>query len=153
MSLADKPLQGITLRILSGVLIAGMYVCVKAVSNDVPLGEIVFFRSFFAIIPLVIFLYARREYPQGLATKRPFGHFLRAGFGALSLFASFAALARLGVAEAILIAQLSPMLTAIGAVIFLSERLTRWRVLGLALGFSGVVVLVWPELGGGTIEK
>jgi len=49
------PGLGISLRILSGVLIAGMYVCVKAVSDDVPLGEIVFFRSFFAVIPLVLF--------------------------------------------------------------------------------------------------
>ena len=56
MNLADKPARGIGLRILSGILIAGMYVCVKAVSNDVPLGEIVFFRSFFAIIPLILFL-------------------------------------------------------------------------------------------------
>jgi len=55
VSLADKPGLGISLRILSGVLIAGMYVCVKAVSDDVPLGEIVFFRSFFAVIPLVLF--------------------------------------------------------------------------------------------------
>jgi len=153
MSLADKPGLGISLRILSGVLIAGMYVCVKAVSDTVPLGEIVFFRSFFAIIPLVIFLYLRNEFPQGLATKRPFDHFLRASFGALSLFASFAALARLSVAEAVLIAQLSPMLTAIGAVFLLSERLTVWRVLGLLLGFSGVVMLVWPELGDGVMER
>ena len=130
-----------------------MYVCVKAVSDDVPLGEIVFFRSFFAVIPLIIFLCVRKEFPRGLATKRPLGHFLRASFGALSLFASFAALARLNVAEAILIAQLSPMLTAVGAVFLLSERLTVWRVAGLALGFSGVVMLVWPELGGGTIER
>ena len=153
MSLADKPLRGIILRILSGVLIAGMYVCVKAVSNDIPLGEIVFFRSFFAIIPLILFLCLRNEFPHGLATKRPFDHFLRASLGALSLFASFAALARLGVAEAILIAQLSPMLTAIGAVFLLSERITVWRVAGLVLGFSGVVLLVWPELGGGAIER
>ena len=153
MNLADKPARGISLRILSGILIAGMYVCVKAVSNDVPLGEIVFFRSFFAIIPLILFLYVRNEFPRGLATNRPFDHFLRSGFGVLSLFASFAALARLSVAEAVLIAQLSPMFTAVGAVFLLSERLTIWRVSGLVLGFCGVVLLVWPELGGGEIEK
>jgi len=153
MNLADKPARGIGLRILSGILIAGMYVCVKAVSDDVPLGEIVFFRSFFAIIPLILFLYVRNEFPRGLATNRPFDHFLRSGFGVLSLFASFAALARLSVAEAVLIAQLSPMFTAVGAVFLLSERLTIWRVSGLVLGFSGVVLLVWPELGGGEIER
>ena len=102
---------------------------------------------------MILFLWLRNEFPQGLLTKRPFAHFLRASFGVLSLFASFAALARLSVAEAVLIAQLSPMLTAIAAVILLSERLTRWRVLGLVLGFSGVVMLVWPELGGSNLER
>jgi drug/metabolite transporter (DMT)-like permease len=148
MSLADRPTWGISLRILSGILGAGMYISVKAVSENVPLGEIVFFRSFFAIIPLILFLWIRNEFPSGLATKRPFGHFLRASFGALALFTSFAALARLSLAEAILIAQLAPMLTAIAAVFFLSERLTFFRMGGLGLGFAGVVVLVWPELGG-----
>lgn len=145
---ADNPGLAIGLRILSGVLFAGMMICVKGVSVAVPLGEIVFFRSAFALIPLVIFLYVRQELPGGLATTRPFGHFVRASFGALAMFASFAAIARLSVAEATLIAQLSPILMAISAVFLLSERLTIWRVGGLGLGFAGVLVLVWPELGG-----
>lgn len=146
MNTLDRPHLGIMLRILSGVLMAGMYVSVKAVSDTVPLGQIVFFRSFFAIIPLVIFLWFRNEFPAGLATKRPGAHLLRASFGALALFGSFAAVARLNLAEAILILQLSPILMAVGATILLSERLTLWRVAGLALGFAGVIVLVWPEL-------
>lgn len=127
----------------------GMFVSVKAVSEAVPLGEIVFFRSFFALIPLVIFLWARQEFPHGLATSRPLDHLMRASFGALALFGAFAAVARLQLAEAILIAQLSPILMAIAAVFILSERLTIWRVAGLLLGFSGVLVLVWPDLQGG----
>ena len=146
MSGSVHPRLGISLRILSGVLFAGMFVSVKAVSADVPLGQIVFFRSFFALVPLIIFLWVRGEFPAGLATKRPGAHVLRAGFGALALFGSFAAVARLNLAEAILIAQLSPILMAIGAAILLSERLTKWRIGGLALGFAGVIVLVWPEL-------
>ncbi len=146
MSNIDHPRLGITLRILSGILFAGMFVSVKAVSEDVPLGQIVFFRSFFAIVPLVVFLWVRNEFPNGLATKRPGGHFLSASFGALALFGSFAAVARLNLAEAILISQLSPVLLAIGATFFLSERLTRWRIGGLLLGLIGVIVLVWPEL-------
>lgn len=137
---------GITLRILSGLLGAGMFICIKAVSDVVPLGEIVFFRSFFAFIPLLIFLWARSEFPHGLATKRPLDHLLRSGFGALSMFLAFAAIARLNLAEAILIAQLSPVLLVIAAVFFLSERITLWRVGGLTLGFAGVIALVWPDL-------
>ncbi|MCR9148149.1 MAG: DMT family transporter [Rhodobacteraceae bacterium] len=134
------------MRLLSGLLMAGMFVSVKAVSEDVPLGQIVFFRSFFAILPLLVFLWVRGEFPGGLATKRPGAHFLRASFGALALFGSFAALARLNLAEAVLIAQLSPILMAVGAAVLLSERLTQWRIWGLVFGFAGVIVLVWPEL-------
>lgn len=137
---------GIVLRILSGLLGAGMFMCVKAVSENVPLGEIVFFRSCFAIIPLLIFLWWRKEFPHGLATKRPFDHLIRSGFGAISLFLAFAAIARLNLAEAILIAQLSPVFMVIAAVFILSERMTIWRIGGLALGFIGVVTLVWPDL-------
>jgi len=147
MNGADRPNLGVSLRLVSGLLFAGMFVCVKAAGPDVPLGEVVFFRSFFAIIPLVVFLWVRGEFPHGLATKRPFQHLLRSSFGAIALFTSFAALTYLSLAEAILIAQLSPMLTAVCAVILLSERPTIWRVAGIFVGFGGVVVLVWPELG------
>ncbi|MEM9971805.1 MAG: DMT family transporter [Pseudomonadota bacterium] len=153
MSHQDKPGLAIGLRILSGFLFAGLFVCVKAVSEEIPLGEIVFFRSAFALPPLVIFLWLRGEFPQGLATKRPGAHLLRSSFGALALFASFAAVARLNVAEATLLAQLSPILMAVAAVVLLGERLTRWRIGGLVLGFTGVVVMVWPELGGGTVDQ
>lgn len=152
MSTSDRPGLGIGLRILSGILFTGMVVCVKVVSEAIPLGEIVFFRSLFALIPLVIFLWLRDEFPHGLATKRPFSHLIRSAFGAAAMFTSFASVARLPLAEATLLAQLAPVLMAIAAVALLSERLTRWRIIGLGLGFAGVVVLVWPDLGSGTTD-
>jgi len=148
----ERPALGIGLRILSGLLFAAMVVCIKAVSLDVPLGQVVFFRSFFALIPLVIFLWLRNEFPAGLKTKRPLGHLARSAFGALAMFASFASIARLPVAEASLIGHLAPAFTAIAAVVLLSERLTVWRIAGIALGLAGVLVLVWPELGQGETD-
>lgn len=49
-----------------------------------------------------------------------------------------------------MIAQLSPMLMAVCAVILLSERLTVLRIAGVLVGFGGVLVLVWPELDSGS---
>ncbi|WP_340638276.1 hypothetical protein [Salinicola tamaricis] len=60
----DRPLAGILLRLLSGLLFAGMLVCVKAVSDEVPLGQTVFFRSAFALLPIVLFMLWRREFPR-----------------------------------------------------------------------------------------
>ena len=153
MSAHDRPSLGISLRILAGLLSAGMFICVTAAGPDVPLGEVVFFRSFFAVIPLTLFLWVRGEFPHGLATQRPFQHLLRSSFGAIALFTSFAALTYLTLAEALLIAQLSPMLMAVFAVLILSERLTIWRIAGIGVGFIGVIVLVWPELSNGSSES
>ncbi|WP_353806477.1 DMT family transporter [Halomonas sp.] len=147
MSDRDRPLAGIVLRIASGVLFAAMLVCVKWVSDEVPLGQVVFYRSAFALLPIVLFLAWRREFPAGLATRRPLGHLLRSSLGAASMFATFAALARLPVAEATLLAQLAPILMAIGGVVLLGERFTPSRALALLLAVGGVAVLVVPDIG------
>lgn len=144
---SENPAVGIALRILSGFLFAGMSICIKAISAGVPVGEIVFFRSAFALIPLVVFLWLRAEFPHGLATKRPLGHLLRSSLGAAAMFASFASIARLPLAEATLLSYLSPTFTSIAGVLLLSERVTVWRVGGVVLGLAGVLVLVWPEIG------
>jgi drug/metabolite transporter (DMT)-like permease len=143
---ASPAMRGIALRVLSGLLFAGMIACVKAVSNSVPLGQIVFFRSFAALGPLVAFLWLAGVFPQGLRTRRPWGHALRAGMGAGAMFASFATLARLSVAEATLLGYLAPLFLSLLAVVLLGEHLTRSRIWGLALGFGGVLVLTGPEI-------
>jgi len=144
---SENPAVGIALRIGSGFLFAGMSICIKAISTEVPVGEIVFFRSAFALIPLVIFLWMRSEFPRGLATRRPWGHLLRSSLGAAAMFASFASIARLPLAEATLLSYLSPTFTSVAGVLLLSERVTVWRVGGVVLGLAGVLALVWPEIG------
>lgn len=144
----DRPYLGIWLRVLSGVLFTGMLVCIKAVSDEVPVGQSVFFRSLFALLPIVVFLALRREFPQGLATRRPLGHALRSGLGAAAMFASFAAVAVLPVAETTLLAQLTPIFMALGGVLLLGERFTWVRALAMGLAMGGMAVLVLPNVGG-----
>ena len=62
------------------------------------------------------------------------------------MFASFAPIARLPLAEATLLTYLSPAFTSVAGVLLLSERVTVWRIGGVVLGLAGVLVLVWPEL-------
>lgn len=149
----ERPAIGIGLRLLSGLLFAAMTIFVKAVSDHVPVGQIVFFRSAVALIPLVVFLWIRSEFPGGLATRKPLGHLLRSGFGAASMFASFASIARLPLGEATLLGYLSPVFTAVAGIVILSERATVWRIGGVLLGVVGVMALVWPELGQGESDS
>ncbi|MGM0858192.1 MAG: DMT family transporter [Pseudomonadota bacterium] len=142
----ERPARGILLRVLSGALFTGMLVCIKAVSDEVPVGQSVFYRSLFALVPIVVFLVLRREFPGGLATRRPLGHALRSGLGAAAMFASFAAVALLPVAETTLLAQLTPVFMAVGGVVLLGERFSFYRAGALGLALAGVVVLVLPGL-------
>ncbi|SNY97572.1 DMT family transporter [Halomonas sp. hl-4] len=145
-NLQERPTKGILLRILSGVLFTGMLVSIKAVSDVVPVGQSVFFRSLFALLPIVVFLALRREFPRGLATRRPLGHALRSGLGAAAMFASFAAVALLPVAEATLLAQLTPVFMAVGGILLLSERFSLHRAGAIVFALLGMAVLVLPGL-------
>ncbi len=48
---------------------------------------------------------------------------------------------RIDAATAALIVQVGPLLVALMATVFLGERLTRWLLVGMAVGFSGVVLI------------
>lgn len=137
---------GIQLRILSGLLFTAMGLCIKLSSATIPLGQIVFFRSAFALIPLVVFLIVLGHFPRGLYTKRPLGHLARSSLGAAAMFASFASIARLPLAEATLIGYLAPIMMAVLAVLVLKEQLNARRVIGIGLGMLGVLVLTLPEI-------
>ncbi|MCO7247951.1 DMT family transporter [Halomonas sp. Mc5H-6] len=145
-NLQDRPAKGILLRVLSGLLFTGMLVSIKAVSDAVPVGQSVFFRSLFALLPIMLFLVLRHEFPLGLATRRPLGHALRSGLGAAAMFASFAAVALLPVAEATLLAQLTPVFMAVGGILLLGERFSLYRAGAIVLALGGMAVLVLPGL-------
>lgn len=139
--------MGLWLRIGSILAFSGMALCVKLAAADIPTGQIVFYRSFFAMIPLVGFLWLCDEFPAGLRTRRPLGHLLRCVAGCVAMFAAFASLRYLPLADYTLIGFLAPFATAVLARLLLGERAGPRIWVGLGLGFAGVIALVWPELG------
>ncbi|QBF32692.1 DMT family transporter [Thalassococcus sp. S3] len=138
-------LRGIALRILSGLLFTAMAATIKAIGDAVPLGQLVFFRSAVAMVPLVIFLWARQEFPQGLATRRPMGHLVRCILGGAAMFTSFATLRLLPIAEATMLSYLSPVMTVALAALLLNERSGLYRWLGVGFGLFGAAVLTFPH--------
>ena len=139
------PLAGVALRILSGILFVAMAVCVKAIGDQAALGQIVFFRSAVALLPLVLFLWLRGEFPGGLRTRHPLGHVLRCLFGAAAMFTSFATLRLLPVAEATMLAYLAPVIMVVLAALVLHEWVGLRRWLSVGLGMTGVAVLMLPD--------
>lgn len=137
---------GIFLRIGATFFFTVMVVFVKLLAEEIPLGQVVFFRSAVALIPLVFFLMWTRDFPSGLRTKRPFGHVLRCTMGCVALFASFASLKYLPLAHASIIGYLAPVMAVVLARPFLGETVTGLRWFAVVLGFLGMLVLVAPKL-------
>ena len=95
--------KGISLRVGATFFFTLMVLFIKWLSDEIPVGQVVFFRSAFALIPLVLFLMWTREFPSGLKTKRPRSHFARCILGCLAMFASFASLKYLPLSHASII--------------------------------------------------
>ncbi|WP_198939341.1 DMT family transporter [Motiliproteus sp. MSK22-1] len=139
---------GVSLRIGATLFFTIMVLFIKFIAEQIPTGQIVFFRSAFALIPLVVFLHISKEFPSGLRTKKPMGHVYRCVLGCLAMFASFASLKYLPIAHATMIGYIAPLLTVLLARMILKEQVSGPRWLGIALGFASMLVLVMPNIAG-----
>jgi drug/metabolite transporter (DMT)-like permease len=106
----------------------------------------VFFRSLFGIVPVILFYGWRRELGFSVRTARPLGHFGRGLISVLGMFLNFAALARIPLVDATVIGFAAPLFTVAFAAIFLHERVHVYRWTAVAIGFCGVIVMLWPYL-------
>ncbi len=142
-----QPGVGIALKITSTIVFTLMATLVKLASADFPIGEIVFFRSFFALIPVILWMAARGRLPEALYTQRLHRHFFRSLAGAGGMFTGFTALALLPIADATAIGYAAPLMTVVLAVIFLGEKVRVYRWSAVAVGFIGVLVILSDYVG------
>ncbi|MEP9354896.1 DMT family transporter [Xanthobacter sp. KR7-65] len=137
---------GIALQISATFFFAIMSALARVLAEDVPSGQIVFFRSAFGLLPLVPWLLWTGRLTSALVTRQPFGHVVRGLVGVTAMWFSFAALAFIPLAEAVAFTYTTPMVAVILAAILLGERVPAFRWFVLCIGFSGVILMLWPSL-------
>ena len=143
-----NPARGIAFKLISAALFAVMQALVRYLGSRYPIGQVVFYRSAFAIIPVVLVYAWRGELAAVVRTERPLG---QAGRGVLSIagmFFNFGAVARLPLVESNAIAFSSPLFTVALAALILSERVRVYRWSAVIVGFVGVLVVLSPHLSG-----
>ena len=141
-----RPLRGIAFKLASVLVFIVMASMIKATADHVPAGQTVFFRSFFAIPVIFVWLAVRRELPGGLKTANPFGHFWRGLMGTLAMGFGFAGLGYLPLPEVTAIGYAAPILTVVFAAMFLGEEVRLFRISAVAMGMVGVMIVVYPRL-------
>lgn len=144
---SHRPGLAILLKLSAIFLFTVMAALVKAVSDDVPPGEAVFFRSFFAIPVILVWLAMRGELRYGLLTSNPKMHVLRGFIGTMAMGMTFAGLGLLPLPEVTAIGYAAPIFTVILAAFMLGERIRMIRITAVLLGIVGVLIMVWPRLG------
>jgi drug/metabolite transporter (DMT)-like permease len=145
--------HAILVKMLSVLLFAMMSVLVRWLGDRVPLGQVVFFRSAFAILPVVAVFALRGELLAAVRTERPFGHLGRGMISVAGMFLNFAALARLPLADANALSFASPLITVALAAFILGEHVRVYRWTAVAIGFVGVLVMLWPYLDIGHVTE
>ncbi|MGB7276268.1 MAG: DMT family transporter [Pseudolabrys sp.] len=140
------PFKAIGLKLISALLFAFMSALVRQLGDVAPVGQMVFFRSAFAILPVVLVYAVRGELATAVRTSRPLGQLGRGLLSVGGMFTNFSALTRLPLADATAISFASPLITVALAAIILKERVRIYRWSAVVIGFAGVIVMLIPHL-------
>lgn len=142
----NKPGLAISLKLGAVFLFMVMAALIKSITDFVPPGQAVFFRSLFAIPIIALWLAQRGELRQGLVPSNLSGHVWRGLFGTTAMGLTFAGLGILPLPEVTAIGYATPMFTVILAALLLGEKVRLVRLSAVALGLIGVMIVIAPRL-------
>lgn len=138
-------LTGIGYKVASVCVFVCMATLLKA-SQGVPAGQMMFFRSFFAILPVVIYLAWRQELTAGIRTQHVVSHIWRGLVGSGGMGFGFYALTKLPLPETTVIQYATPLLIVLFSAVFLHETVRLYRWSAVLVGLVGVIIVISPRL-------
>ena len=141
-----RPLRGILLKLGSVMTFVVMASLVKYLSDDFPPGQIVFFRSVFALPVILVWLVLRHELRTGFRARKPLGHLWRGLLGTSAMGMGFASLGYLPLPEVTAIGYAAPLLVVVFAAMFLGEKVRLFRMTAVGVGMIGVLIVLSPRL-------
>ena len=137
--------QAIGWIVISNLAFTCMQVLIRHNSAELHQFEVAFLRNFVGLLIMLPWLI--RMGPTVLKTKRLGLHAVRAFLqaGSMLLFFTAVNLAPLAVISAI--SFTGPLWTAVGGVLILREKIRHRRMVALAIGFVGAVIILRPGFG------
>lgn len=142
----NRPLLGIAYKLGSVAIFVAMSAMIKATGDTLPAGQIVFYRSAFAIVPILVWLAFRGELRGAWKTDNLASHFWRGFVGVIAMGFGFYGLTQLPLPDTIAIGYAMPLIAVVFAAIFLGEVVRVYRWSAVLVGLSGVMIISWPRL-------
>lgn len=138
----SSPSTGIAMKLAATLSSTLMMACVKALDGTIPVGEVIFFRSFIALIPLFIWLWSQGNILDGIRTNNVRGHFIRGLAGTGGLYFSYLSLIYISLVDVTAINYAAPLITVVMAAVILREKVKFHRWIAVAAGFAGILVML-----------
>lgn len=108
----------------------------EAISQvPLPAYEVAFFQNLFGLIFLLPWMF--QNGPASLKTHFPSLQVCRIGLSAIGVVLWYTALSYMPLAQAVTLMFLGPLITAVGARVFLKEQIGKERGLAILIGFIG----------------
>ena len=141
---ASRPMLGIFWMVLTGVMFVAVIAIVKYVGTELPAAQAAFLRY---LLGLVFVIPMIRPILRARLDKRQVMLFGLRGVvhtGAVILW--FYAMSRIPLAEVTAMNYLSPVYVAIGAALFLGERLPPRRMIAVGVALIGAMIILRPGM-------
>lgn len=137
--------RGALFLLASSAVFSAVGTLVKILTAQLPIEMVVFFRNSVGLVLLLPLLCAGGR--VNLQTTRIWDHTARAVSGVLAMYCFFYAIRHLHLAEAISLNFTSPLIIPLLAYVLLKERVSRFVVGVLVVGFLGVLLVIKPGVG------
>ncbi|MBL8676040.1 MAG: DMT family transporter [Alphaproteobacteria bacterium] len=106
---------------------------------SLPAYEIAFFQNLFGLVFLVPWIL--QNGPGSLKTRYPLLQTFRIALSAIGVVLMYTALAQMQLAQAVGLMFLGPLITALGARLFLKENIGKERAVAIVIGFIGGAII------------
>jgi len=139
----EGPVRGVGLYCLALILFVGMGTLAKTLAAIYPLEQVIWARYFFHVL-LILLMFPRRigslfkTKRLGLQITRSVVVFAATAFG-------FTSLSIMPMAQVSAIGYVAPLMVTIMSFLILKEKVGPRRLLAVAIGFVGVIVILRPD--------
>ena len=137
-------LQASLMMLLALFLFTSMGICIRLSSAFVPVIEVVFFRNMLAALLMAPVLIRLGKASIGM--KRPKLFFGRAIVNFIGMLCGFTAVTLIPLSEMMALSFTGPIFVTIGAALFLGEVIRTRRIIAIAVGFVGALIILRPGL-------
>lgn len=138
--------RAIQLRVASALCLTLMLACVKGLDGTVPAGQIAFYRSSVMLLPMLAWIMWERRGAEVFRLSQLKRHLPRGVSGTIAMFLSFATLACLPLADAVLLGYTAPLIAIVLGRVLLDERVLAHRWMAAIVGAAGVTIALLPHL-------